>query len=310
MSIEKREQSIIQSINELKLKCLPAVVKNYKYGFANWSTAETHLKKKFGSSNDLSSNIDKLKTKITMIDNAADYLIDRIKYYKNYVDRNKVENFDKTDKRLQKLNETFTKYQEEAHILVNRITNIESKKQIVNVTKSNRELLITIAGLNLDIKTSSNKSTQAEKSDPIPTKAESFHSDPNIEFMQAQAFRIIYNALYEGQSSFFKSKASHCLAEKLTAKDIISYVNLNPNSRSAFAWSLAKSEANYLNPYYSNTFLFEQVHNYSYKHSSNFFSLFKQSKNFPNGYENENTQALIEKADDDSRTGMIRKALR
>ncbi|MBA3536160.1 MAG: hypothetical protein H0T84_06065 [Tatlockia sp.] len=125
----------------------------------------------------------------------------------------------------------------------------------------------------------------------------------NVAELQVQAFRKIYTALYEGQSSLFKLNAKH---SELTIEKIKSYTTTYPTSRSAKAWKLA--QIHYENTSSTNQVLFKSIHKYSFKNSSTFFSLFRQSNNFPADYAT-NIENKIEQASDDSRTGKIRNAL-
>lgn len=136
--------------------------------------------------------------------------------------------------------------------------------------------------------------------------AQSSQSLPHDFILNASASQIInavekiYNALYDGQTSFFKGSK-----KKLNYDELVSYSNTNKDSRTAKAWELARQH--YPNISADNQELFKSIHQYSYAHSSNFFSLFKQSKNFSSGYDHINEK--ISQAADDSRTGKIRNAL-
>jgi hypothetical protein len=139
--------------------------------------------------------------------------------------------------------------------------------------------------------------------EPLADQTNDVRATTNTAEVQIQAFRKIYNALYEGQSSLFKSKADH---NELTIEKIRSHIDKKPNSRSAEAWKLA--QIHYENTSATNLDLFKSIHKYSFKHSSTFFSLFRQSINFPEGYSS-NMEDKIEQARDDSRTGKISMAL-
>ncbi len=94
-------------------------------------------------------------------------------------------------------------------------------------------------------------------------------------------FKIIYRALYEGQSScsWFKHWNELVDKENLTVSKINEYIKSNDNSRTEKAWLLANdSSAN-------KKELFVKIHDYSYAKSSCFFGLFKEttlSKNYEN----------------------------
>ncbi len=121
------------------------------------------------------------------------------------------------------------------------------------------------------------------------------------ELAQVKRFKIIYNALYAGQSSFFKSpKATITQLSNLSINDIRAYIRKNPDSRTKVAWDLAQSTI------LDKRELFMSIHNYCYNHSSSFF-IFKQSNNFPESYENVEERMMA--ASSNSRTGKIRDAL-
>jgi hypothetical protein len=115
-----------------------------------------------------------------------------------------------------------------------------------------------------------------------------------------RAFRKIYEALYEGQTSFFKTPK-----KQLSYDQIASYVKENPDSRTATAWKLA--QLHHADTSTSNQDLFKSIHQYTFDRSS-CFSFFKQTKNFSAGYD-ANMLDIIDQASDDSRTGKIRNAL-
>jgi hypothetical protein len=111
-------------------------------------------------------------------------------------------------------------------------------------------------------------------------------------------FKTIYKALYEGQSSLFKSWNSLADKADLTEAEICTYVKENPNSRSATAWQLAlKYEIKA-----DKDKLFKKTHHYAYSQSSSVFGLFKQSR-FSENYVNLDTQ--ISQAEQGSRTDTI-----
>ncbi len=132
------------------------------------------------------------------------------------------------------------------------------------------------------------------------SKVEDDLKQVNSKIVLLGAFNKIYEALWEGQTSFFKTPK-----QQLTYNQIISYVKANPVSRTAKAWELA--QLHYADTSTSNQQLFKSIHQYTYDRSS-CFSFFKQTKNFSGGYE-ANMQDIIDHASDDSRTGKIRNAL-
>ncbi|MBA3537903.1 MAG: TraB/GumN family protein [Tatlockia sp.] len=141
----------------------------------------------------------------------------------------------------------------------------------------------------------------------IPLSQRLYPISGSIEDAQkVAAFRKIYCAMYAGQTSFFKKKADHCKLSQLTVQEITNYIRVNPTSRSAVAWELA--QIHYMKFSINNQELFKSIHQYCFKNSSSFFSLFKQSNNFPQGYAGE-IQKRINEARDDSRTGLIRNVL-
>ncbi|KTD16521.1 hypothetical protein [Legionella jordanis] len=119
------------------------------------------------------------------------------------------------------------------------------------------------------------------------------------------AFQKIYLALYDGQSSFFKRKSPLLCKPDLSIADITAYIKLHPNGRSAMAWALARNSGDVNS---SNENLFRAIHNYSFRHSSSFFGIFKQTKNFPDSHY-QNIAAKIAHAPAHSRTGKIRDQL-
>ncbi len=131
-------------------------------------------------------------------------------------------------------------------------------------------------------------------------------SDEISEETKINAFKVIYSALYQGQRSFFKQKTPLLSQSQLTVAEIELYVKVFPNSRSAKAWDLVQKHSSKLS--LSNHDLFAAIHRHSLKHSSSFFGLFKRSVNFPNGTYS-NIDAKINNADEDSRTGQIKKFL-
>ena len=121
------------------------------------------------------------------------------------------------------------------------------------------------------------------------------------------AFKRISLALYNGQNSFLKRKSPLLSDDELSITKIEKYLEDHPNGRSAMAWELAQKH--YKEPFSSNKELFKAIHQYSFKMSSTFFGLFKRSANFPNNSYENNLDKIIEKADKDSRTGIIRETL-
>lgn len=86
-------------------------------------------------------------------------------------------------------------------------------------------------------------------------------------------FKKIYNALYDGQTSFFKGKRR----VYSSVDEIEHYIKSNPKSRTAKAWALTIH-------YYSTPMItnYEQligdIHRYAYSKSS-IFGLFKRTTN-------------------------------
>ncbi|WP_131793635.1 ankyrin repeat domain-containing protein [Legionella brunensis] len=112
-------------------------------------------------------------------------------------------------------------------------------------------------------------------------------------------FQKIYGALYDAQSSLFKQKKNTCS----TWEDVLEYVQQHPHSRSAEAVELTKKfiETN------DKKALVKAVHQFGYEHSSS-LGLFKRSKN-KQGLE-ENFEETYDTADENSRTGVIRRNLK
>ncbi len=101
-----------------------------------------------------------------------------------------------------------------------------------------------------------------------------------IEDKKIDYFKVIYKALYEGQSSRFKNWNKLVDKVNLSQADIEKYIRKNDNSRTEKAWQLA-------NDYdFDQDFrkLFKQVHQISFENSSNFFGFFKQNLTFEDGY--------------------------
>jgi hypothetical protein len=115
-------------------------------------------------------------------------------------------------------------------------------------------------------------------------------------------FKAIYKALYEGQSSCFKHWNTLVDKENLTVKEIEEYVKFNEHSRSDKAWVLANDFRK------ERAELFEEIHHYAYLNSSSFFGLFRESKNFPDGYDN--LEMKLSQAEKGSRTESISSLLK
>lgn len=114
------------------------------------------------------------------------------------------------------------------------------------------------------------------------------------------AFKKIYQALYMGQSSWFKSSNFVDQHPTLTRADIRQHIAERPFSRSKFAAELTlkyKDRMDDIN-------LVREIHQYAYQHSG----FFKRSLN---GHEllTDNAKTVLENADADSRTGLIRTGL-
>lgn len=90
----------------------------------------------------------------------------------------------------------------------------------------------------------------------------------------AQAFRKIYKALYDGQSSFFKSNANWDKKTHLKSSDFINevkqYANTHKESRTAKAWELAQQHCQANAVYPGNVDLFREVYKWSFQKSGPF----------------------------------------
>jgi hypothetical protein len=129
---------------------------------------------------------------------------------------------------------------------------------------------------------------------------------PAAQTTRLESFRKIYCALYHGQSSFFKrGRSSILIGEHLSYEEIVAYCSKHPNSRSAFALSLAVKCQDIAST--RNTRLFQEIHQYALQHSG----FFKRTCNFSAHLTDstEATQQMIARANSNSRTGQIRTAL-
>ncbi|KTC72519.1 Ankyrin repeats (3 copies) [Legionella birminghamensis] len=115
------------------------------------------------------------------------------------------------------------------------------------------------------------------------------------------AFRKIYTALYNGQSSFLKSASFLDKHENITLKLIDGYCREKPASRTSKAMVLAQKYVKDM----TNIELVKEIHQYAYEHSG----FFKRSPNRAKLNSARAQEAYIN-ANADSRTGQIRSALR
>lgn len=228
MSITKIEEATIQSIKLLKTKCDPALLKDKKVIYSDWSTAKAQLKikdfrssiqnkvnKKNSPSDSLDLSIYRLRSKISAIDNVADFLLTKIGKYKNYVERNRLEIYDESKKRLTKLNHEFTQCQIEASKIIatsNKIQLSQSQQDQVN-------LLHKIISNEPTTQLEENLTKTAEQKPKTisPQTSSKQMSQKRIEDAKLQAFRKIYKALYEGQSSFLKTISAISIGFKVTS---------------------------------------------------------------------------------------------
>ncbi len=120
----------------------------------------------------------------------------------------------------------------------------------------------------------------------------------NDEVLLKSAFFKIYKALRDGQNSWFKSNKSPASFEN--AEAIASYSRDYPNSRTAKAFEIARTNNNFRNMRPENVGLFSAVYQWAYAKSN---SCFKRSKVI------NQTAEQIAAAPENTRTGAIRKAL-
>lgn len=89
-----------------------------------------------------------------------------------------------------------------------------------------------------------------------------------INVKQLAAFKVIYKALFEGQSKWFKSAPLLEKWEELTVEKIKDHVaNKNINARSRFAWELAQQEIHYKKYDLSNTALVTAIYKWAKEHT-------------------------------------------
>lgn len=91
---------------------------------------------------------------------------------------------------------------------------------------------------------------------------------------KVQAFQKIYQALYDGETTFWKSKSflkgKENLSYEQMLQEITTHKNNKPHSRTQVAWQLAEKYKNNC----SNIALFKEIHNKSYSKSG----LFRQTR--------------------------------
>lgn len=131
--------------------------------------------------------------------------------------------------------------------------------------------------------------------------ADSCQSKQEEDARFVEAFKKIYQALYKGQSSWLKS-ASFLEQHAVLTRDLIKqHISAKPYCRSKIAAALAETYKDDIN----NIKLVQEIHSYSLDRSG-FFSRTK------NGAQLNSAQAqeAIDNADENSRLGQIRIALR
>ncbi|KTC68042.1 Ankyrin repeats (3 copies) [Legionella birminghamensis] len=138
----------------------------------------------------------------------------------------------------------------------------------------------------------------------VPAKpvdaAEGLQNTSEEDRVFVEAFKKIYQALYAGQSSFFKSR-NFIEQQEITKEVIQKHIDAKPESRSAKAVSLARRYMGNM----ESMELVREIHKYAYDNSG----FFKCSPNSKNLY-SEDAQRAYEEADENSRTGQIRTALK
>lgn len=95
--------------------------------------------------------------------------------------------------------------------------------------------------------------------------------------------------------------------EQPKIEEIMQHIRKNPLSRSAKAYELAHASVSEKINFKELT---RQIHAYSYKHSSNFFGLFRHSKNEALLADDITFNEAYDSAKKDSRTGQIRESMR
>ncbi|MCW8451192.1 hypothetical protein [Legionella quinlivanii] len=139
-----------------------------------------------------------------------------------------------------------------------------------------------------------------KKGSPLAEKSDdSRQQEEDARFVEA--FKKIYQALYKGQSSWLKSASFLEQHDKLTRDLIKQHITAKPNCRSKKAAELAETYKDDIN----NIKLVQDIHSYCLDRSG-FFSRTK------NGAQLNSAQAqeAIDNADENSRLGQIRIALR
>ncbi|WP_133138581.1 ankyrin repeat domain-containing protein [Legionella genomosp. 1] len=144
---------------------------------------------------------------------------------------------------------------------------------------------------------------EAEKKDsPLGEKsADSRQSKQEEDARFVEAFKKIYQALYKGQSSWLKSANFLEQHDKLTRGLIEQHISAKPNCRSKKAAALAETYKDDIN----NIKLVQEIHSYSLDRSG-FFSRTKNGAQL----NSDQAQEAIDNADENSRLGQIRIALR
>lgn len=114
---------------------------------------------------------------------------------------------------------------------------------------------------------------------PVPFDAVIEDLDHSVlDSQKIAAFRKIYEALYEGQTSFFKTRGFYKDPSMSLSLELIEdYACQHPSSRTATAWALAQKH--YRNATATNAELFKAIHRYAHANSSS-FGFFKRSENF------------------------------
>lgn len=151
---------------------------------------------------------------------------------------------------------------------------------------------------------------------PIPAQSNYKREESDWD-LKMEAFKIIYKALYDGQSSWFKTNylfGKENIPPSLFIKDLELYVKKNNSGRASFAWQLAnKHYKNYLP---TNVRLFIEIYRWSFERSG----IFKVSKLTGNSFFSEVnlkrhselsiTQMIEEHSKvEDTRTSKIYRAL-
>jgi hypothetical protein len=89
-----------------------------------------------------------------------------------------------------------------------------------------------------------------------------------VEKKQVEAFKVIYKALYEGQSKWFKKAPLLEKFKELTVEEIKQHIaNKDKNERSCFAWELAQQEIHYKKCDLNNAALVTAIYKWAKKHT-------------------------------------------